>query len=37
MRRLGETLGVLAVAGLVVVAVVGLAFLAGYMIGRILL
>jgi hypothetical protein len=37
MGRVGETLGVLALAAFVVLAFVGLAFAAGYMIGKILL
>jgi hypothetical protein len=37
MSRVGETLGVLALAVFVVLALVGLAFGAGYMIGKILL
>ena len=37
MSRGGETAGVLALAAFVVVAIVGLAFGAGYMIGRLLL
>jgi hypothetical protein len=37
MRQLGERLSVFALAAFVVLAIVGLAFGAGYMIGRILL
>jgi hypothetical protein len=37
MRKLGERLSVFAFAAFVLVAIVGLAFLAGYLIGRILL
>jgi hypothetical protein len=37
MSRVGETFGVFAFAALVILAFVGLAFAAGYMIGKILL
>ena len=37
MRRLGETLSVFALAAFVVVAIVGVAFAAGYVIGKLLL
>jgi hypothetical protein len=37
MTRLGETLSVFAFATIVVLAVVGIAFAAGYVIGRLLL
>ena len=37
MNQLGERLSVFALAAFVVVAIVGLAFGAGYVIGRILL
>ena len=37
MRRLGETLSVFALAGFVVLAIVGAAFAAGYVIGKLLL
>jgi hypothetical protein len=37
MRRLGETLSVFALAVFVVVAIVGIAFAAGYVIGKLLL
>jgi hypothetical protein len=37
MRQLAERLSVLALAILVVAAVVGLAFLAGYVVGKLLL
>jgi hypothetical protein len=37
MSRGGETAGVLALAAFVVLAIVGLAFGAGYVIGKILL
>jgi hypothetical protein len=37
MRRLGEKLSVIAVAAIVVVTIVGLAFAAGYIVGKILL
>ena len=37
MRQLGERLSVLALATFVVAAVVGLAFLAGYVVGKLLL
>jgi hypothetical protein len=37
MSRGGETAGVLALAAFVVLAIVGLAFGAGYMIGKLLL
>jgi nitrate reductase NapE component len=36
MRRLGETLSVFALAAFVVLAVVAVAFAAGYVIGRLL-
>jgi hypothetical protein len=37
MRRLGERLSVFAVALIVIVMVVGLAFGAGYLVGKLLL
>jgi hypothetical protein len=37
MRRLGEKLSVFAVAALVVLTIVGLAFAAGYLVGKVLL
>jgi hypothetical protein len=37
MSRLGERLSVLALATFVVASVVGLAFLAGYVVGKLLL
>ena len=37
MKALGERLSVLAFAAFVVAAVVGLAFLAGYLVGKLLL
>jgi hypothetical protein len=37
MRQLGERLSVLALAASLVAAVVGLAFLAGYVVGKLLL
>ena len=37
MGRLGETLSVFALAVFVVVAIVGVAFAAGYVIGKLLL
>jgi hypothetical protein len=37
MRQLAERLSVLALAAFVVAAVVGLAFLAGYAVGKLLL
>jgi hypothetical protein len=37
MRRLGETLSVFAVATFVVLAIVGVAFAAGYLLGKLLL
>jgi hypothetical protein len=37
MSKLGEKLSVFAVAGIVVVAIVGLAFGAGYLVGKLLL
>ena len=37
MSQLGERLGVFAVAGIVVVTIVGLAFAAGYLVGKLLL
>jgi hypothetical protein len=37
MRKLGERLSVLAVALIVIVVVVGLAFGAGYLVGKLLL
>jgi hypothetical protein len=37
MRRLGETLSVFALAAFVVLAIVGAAFAAGYVIGKLLL
>ena len=37
MRRLGETLSVFALAAIVVLAIVGAAFAAGYVIGKLLL
>jgi hypothetical protein len=37
MRKLGEKLSVFAVAALVVLTIVGLAFAAGYLVGKILL
>jgi hypothetical protein len=37
MANVGDKLTVIAFAALVLVAIVGLAFLAGYLIGRILL
>ena len=37
MRNLGEKLSVFAVAATVVLAVVGLAFAAGYLLGKVLL
>jgi hypothetical protein len=37
MAKLGERLSVFAVATIVIVAIVGLAFGAGYVIGRLLL
>lgn len=37
MSRLGETLSVFALATFVVVAIVGVAFAAGYVIGKLLL
>jgi hypothetical protein len=37
MSRVGETAGVLALALFVVLAIVGIAFAAGYVIGKILL
>jgi hypothetical protein len=37
MGKLGERLSVFAVAAIVVLAIIGLAFAAGYLVGRILL
>jgi hypothetical protein len=37
MGKLGERLSVFAVAGVVVLAIVGLAFAAGYLVGKLLL
>jgi hypothetical protein len=37
MRRLGETLSVFALATIVVLVIVGVAFAAGYVIGKLLL
>jgi hypothetical protein len=37
MTKLGERLSVFAVASIVIVAVVGLAFGAGYLVGKLLL
>jgi hypothetical protein len=37
MRKFGEKLSVFAVAALVVLTIVGLAFAAGYLVGKILL
>ena len=37
MRKLGEKLSVFAVAALVVLTIVGLAFGAGYLVGKLLL
>jgi hypothetical protein len=37
MGKLGERLSVFAVAGIVVVTIVGLAFAAGYLVGKLLL
>jgi hypothetical protein len=37
MRKLGEKLSVIAVAMIVVVTIVGLAFAAGYIVGKVLL
>jgi hypothetical protein len=37
MGKLGERLSVFAVAAVVVLAIVGLAFAAGYLVGRLLL
>jgi hypothetical protein len=37
MGKLGEKLSVFAVAAIVVVTIVGLAFAAGYLVGKILL
>jgi hypothetical protein len=37
MRKLGERLSVFAVAAVVVLTIVGLAFAAGYLVGRLLL
>jgi hypothetical protein len=37
MGQLGEKLSVFAVAAVVVLAIVGLAFAAGYLVGRLLL
>jgi hypothetical protein len=37
MGKLGEQLSVFAVAAIVVLAIIGLAFAAGYLVGRILL
>jgi hypothetical protein len=37
MGKLGEKLSVFAVAAVVVLAIVGLAFAAGYLVGRLLL
>jgi hypothetical protein len=37
MRKLGEKLSVFAVAALVVLTIVGLAFAAGYLVGKVLL
>jgi hypothetical protein len=37
MRQLGERVSVIAVAAFLVAAVVGLAFLAGYVVGKLLL
>lgn len=37
MRKLGEKLSVFAVAALVVLMIVGLAFAAGYLVGKVLL
>jgi hypothetical protein len=37
MGKLGEKLSVFAVAGLVVLTIVGLAFAAGYLLGKLLL
>jgi hypothetical protein len=37
MRKLGEKLSVFAVAAIVVVTIVGLAFAAGYLVGKVLL
>jgi len=37
MRKLGERLSVFAVAAVVVLTIVGLAFAAGYLVGKLLL
>ncbi len=37
MGHLGERLSVFAVAGIVIAAIVGLAFAAGYIVGKLLL
>jgi hypothetical protein len=37
MKKLGEKLSVFAVAALVVLTIVGLAFAAGYLVGKVLL
>jgi nitrate reductase NapE component len=37
MEHLGERLSVFAVAAIVIVAIVGLAFVAGYLVGKLLL
>jgi hypothetical protein len=37
MKKLGEKLSVFAVAALVVLMIVGLAFAAGYLVGKVLL
>jgi hypothetical protein len=37
MRKLGEKLSVFAVAAIVVLTIVGLAFGAGYLVGKVLL
>jgi hypothetical protein len=37
MRKLGEKLSVFAVAAIVVLTIVGLAFAAGYLVGKVLL
>ena len=37
MSKLGEQLSVFAVAGIVIATIVGLAFAAGYLVGKLLL
>ena len=37
MRKLGEKLSVFAVAAIVVLMIVGIAFAAGYLVGKVLL